>query len=304
MLFRHPMLRSCPYCSLSNSCRSGCPRVIRFGHFRRKSDGRHVQRLRCLGCKRSFSFATFHSCYRQNKRQFNEPLRKLLSSGVSLRRAAMILKLNRITVVRKLLFLASQAKLKNQATLLKFPKSITIEFDEMESFEHTKCKPLSIPIVVEAKSRRILGFKVVRMPAKGKLASIARKKYGPRVDERPQSRRELFKVVRSHINAAAEIRSDMNPHYPKVIQEFFPNCSHMPTKGRRGCVTGQGELKRGGFDPIFTFNHTAAMLRANINRLFRKTWCTTKKPERLAAHIELYVEFHNHTLIQKKSKRA
>jgi hypothetical protein len=59
---------------------------------------------------------------------------------------------------------------------------------------------------------------------------------------------------------------------------------------------GQGELKSGGFDPLFSFNHTAAMLRANINRLVRKTWCTTKRIDRLEAHIALYVQFHNREL--------
>ena len=40
------------------------------------------------------------------------------------------------------------------------------------------------------------------------------------------------------------------------------------------------------------------MMRANINRLFRKTWCTTKKPERLIDHIELYVQYHNEVLLK------
>ncbi len=43
---------------------------------------------------------------------------------------------------------------------------------------------------------------------------------------------------------------------------------------------------------------TLAMLRANINRLVRRTWCTTKKPERLAAHIWLHALF-NHDELKK-----
>ena len=60
---------------------------------------------------------------------------------------------------------------------------------------------------------------------------------------------------------------------------------------------GQGELKKIGFDPLFDLNHTAAMIRANINRLFRRTWCTTKRADRLEAHLELYVQYHNRELI-------
>ena len=33
----------------------------------------------------------------------------------------------------------------------------------------------------------------------------------------------------------------------------------MTTKGRRGCVIGQGELKRGGYDPLFALNLNYAL---------------------------------------------
>ena len=62
-------------------------------------------------------------------------------------------------------------------------------------------------------------------------------------------------------------------------------------------MTGQGELKKLRFDPLFALNHTCAMLRANINRLFRRTWCTTKKKERLEQHLAVYMDFHNRILL-------
>jgi hypothetical protein len=36
-----------------------------------------------------------------------------------------------------------------------------------------------------------------------------------------------------------------------------------------------------------------------VNRLFSKTWCTTKKADRLYAHLVLYAAFHNAELIQR-----
>jgi hypothetical protein len=38
------------------------------------------------------------------------------------------------------------------------------------------------------------------------------------------------------------------------------------------------------------------MTRANVNRLFRKTWCTTKLPKRLADHFAIYAVYHNEML--------
>ena len=135
------------------------------------------------------------------------------------------------------------------------------------------------------------------MPANGLLVKKALKKYGHRPDYRATGRNELFRKIKSCINPRAIIESDQNPHYPTSVKRFFPNAKHVPFKGVRGCITAQGELKKTAFDPLFSLNHTCAMLRANINRLFRKTWCTTKKLERLKDHLELYVQFHNQELI-------
>ncbi len=43
------------------------------------------------------------------------------------------------------------------------------------------------------------------------------------------------------------------------------------------------------------------MLRANINRLFRKTWNTTKKVEALIDHLWIYVRYHNAVLVGSDS---
>jgi len=170
-------------------------------------------------------------------------------------------------------------------------------WDEMETFEHSKCLPLSIPLVVEPKTRRILGFRVASMPAKGLLAEISRKRYGRRKDERPGKVQSLWEGLAPQLPPDVEIVSDQNPKYPGWVRAVIPQAELKAFKGRRGCIVGQGELKRGGFDPLFDLNHTCAMLRANISRLVRRTWCTTKRKDRLEAHIEIYAQYHNSVLI-------
>ena len=59
-------------------------------------------------------------------------------------------------------------------------------------------------------------------------------------------------------------------------------------------------MKQLRFDPLFSLNHTCAMLRANINRLFRRTWCTTKRKDRLEQHLAVYMDFHNRILLKEK----
>ena len=60
----------------------------------------------------------------------------------------------------------------------------TIQFDELQTIEHTKCKPVSVAVAVSKKERKILGIEVSQMPATGHLAAISRKKYGKRADNR------------------------------------------------------------------------------------------------------------------------
>ena len=271
------------------------------GRFFRKSQGVWIQRFRCLDCFRTYSDATHDVCFKQHKRHFNELLVALLVSGVSQRRLALLFKLNRKTVVRKFIFCGHLAKAYLAQTNLNYPLCTQIQFDDLETIEHTKLKPLSVTLAVEKKSRRILGFEVSEMPANGHLARLSRKKYGKRIDGRSFARANLFKTVQNLTTKDVLIESDENPHYRRDVRTYFPNATYTRHKGQRGSVSGQGELKKIRFDPLFSLNHTCAMLRANINRLFRRTWCTTKKKARLDLHLALYAVFHNE-LIKQKSK--
>jgi transposase-like protein len=277
-------------------CSSDSSHLRKHGRFLRPSDKRTFQRYKCLNCNLTQSDATTQSFYRQKKRHLHQRLVELLCSGVSQRRSARILKISRTTVVRKFILLAHIAKQKNIRLLTEMKRVQNLQFDDLETFEHTKCKPLSVALAVDKEHRKILGFSVSRMPSKGHLAKIALKKYGPRRDERSRGWDDLFNFIKPLLAPELIVESDQNPHYPPVVKRWCDGAIHKTTRSRRACVTGQGELKRGGFDPLFSLNHTFAMCRANINRLFRKTWCTTKRPDRLAAHLELYAYYHNQKL--------
>ncbi len=275
-----------------------------FGSFFRKHDGLHIKRYRCPNCKKTFSDSTPKEIFNQKKPYLNPIILHLHTGGFSQRRSAFVLKVNRKTIVRKFVLMGKKAQkilpLLNQF----YPNVKSFEFDDLETFEHTKCKPLSVTMAVEHKSRWIIGFRIASMNAKGPLAKMALKKYGKRIENRKEKRQELFKEIKSVVDEHVHIRSDMNPHYLNDVKEFFPKAEYETHLSRRSAVTGQGELKKIGFDPLFTLNHTYAMLRANINRLFRKTWCTTKKPERLGYHIALYAIYHNMMLINPNKKEA
>jgi len=229
----------------------------------------------------------------------------LLISGVSQRRAAKLCSTTQITVARKLVRMAKFSQVAHAARLARMKKSVkTAVFDEMEAFEHSKCKPVAIAVAVEEGSRIILSATAASMPAKGHLAGISRRRYGKRADHRKHALGKALATISCVASADLLVKSDQCPRYPKLVRKHLPDAEHKTFKGRRGCVVGQGELKAGGRDPLFSLNHTCAMVRDNVKCLSRRTWCTTKRLDRLQCRLDLYVGAHNVMIDLKRQGRG
>ena len=289
------MKTTCP----NSNC--ACPTfILRDGHFYRREDSKMIQRYRCKSCGTRFSSATLTRTYRQKKRRINSPLLKLLASGVSMRRSAVFLGVNRKTIERKLPFLADRCRMLNQRHLSKYKGRVfNIQIDDLITKENSKLKPLSVSIAVDEDRRMILALEVSKIPAFGHLAHLAVKKYGYRKDEHSEGLTRLFQKITPIVSPEVLIKSDEHQRYPSFISAYLPKAKHQTFKSERGCVAGQGELKKIGFDPLFVVNHTCALLRANVNRLIRKTWCTTKDQFRLKDHLDVFMYFYNQQLLKR-----
>ena len=66
----------------------------------------------------------------------------MLVSTVSMRRTALILGLNPKTVARKLEWLSVQLQYKLKCQREEFNRITAIQFDELQTIEHTKCNAL------------------------------------------------------------------------------------------------------------------------------------------------------------------
>jgi IS1 family transposase len=148
-------------------------------------------------------------------------------------------------------------------------------------------------VIIDSKNRLILGARVSEIPAFGKIAEISRRKYGRRENHHRKNLDKLFKSISSKIDPNAKFKTDEHQFYPILLKKYFPHCSHQRFKSMRASVAGLGELKSKKYDPLFMINHTLAMFRANINRLFRKTWCTSKSEELLQDHVDIFVDYFN-----------
>ena len=282
-------MQNCPHC-FSNS-------IQKKNFYTIKHSQSKIRRYLCTSCERSFSSKTLSPTYKQTKPFLNPVIFKLLMSGNTQRRIAKLIHCSKNTVARKLLWLSQ------------YPETITpnktldcqhLQIDELETIEHTKLKPVTIPICVNDRYK-ILGLSVGKIKAKGHLAEIALKKYGHRSDEREKALTELFKNLRQNMTIEPQtITTDAHPLYPKFIQKYFPKSKHIQVASRdllkkKRELVYTAERKR-LFDPLFALNQRCAMLRADIRRLTRRSWCTTKKLGNLEKHLQLYMIYNNEFL--------
>ena len=290
------------YCCPNSNCKvykkAIC--VIKNGTFKRKSDSQIVQKFKCTGCKKQFSKATFTLEKYQKKRTINYQVLKYISSNNSMRRIAKNLNVDKKTIKRKLDYLNIKAEQKNQKflTRLKKDKVINLQIDDLITIEHTKLKPLTVSIAIDKNRRYILGAEVSKIPAFGHLAKLSVKKYGYRKSEHQEGLKRLFDKIQPVVSENALIESDEHKLYPEFIRKYFFKAEFIQSKGEKSCVAGQGELKKVKRDPLFMINHTCAIFRANINRLIRKTWCSTKRPEMLQKHINVFIYYYNYIYLK------
>ena len=279
-------------------CGASAAHITRRGSYYRQDDAKTLPRYFCHACQRSFSHATGSPrCY-QKKRRHNARIESLFAKGMSMAGIGEHTGFSAGLVRRRLISSAAEARARHAARLKRLCSvpAMVVQLDEMFTFEHTKMKPIAITVVVDADNYRILGVVAARSPATGHLAETSRKKYGKRLDETPKKRHQLLASLKAVIDPGCCFETDLHTEYPGAIGKHFPEASHVATKGRKACITGQGEMKEGGFDPLFCINHTQARLRDRIKRLARRTWCTTKKIEYLQMHLELMLDNYNRLL--------
>lgn len=278
--------KNCPHlqCKATPVC------FIKKGFYYVRRLNRKFRKYQCKNCGRYFSSRTFKPDYRHKKMDLNPIFARLLVEGNSLRGISRILGLTYNNTYKKFLWFKKLVTIEKQK--LRYSAE-ELQFDELESIQHTKCKPLSLVLVVNEK-HQLLTAKVAEIPAKGRLAEISRRKYGLRKNERESKIREAFAETSAYLDRPPKmIKSDAHPVYRKLVTEYFPQIqyeqhSRKPKKDKlRERLHEKLHKKR--FDPLFAINHKCALLRDRTKKLARRNWCTPKKVENLQLHLDIFV---------------
>ena len=280
---------NCPRCRSTHSNKTG--------FFRRKLSKSYSQRYVCSDCGKKFSDSTFSNTYYQKKPMINSILFQLLCSSTSFRRSAKILNVSFFTVYSRFLWMANLADSAHSEFLKYYVPLSEFYLDEMESIEHTKLKPLTIPLLLD-REQNILGVSCGRIPAKGHLAEISRKKYGVRSNDSTFLVQKMLASLPDSIKPVL-MKSDGKQSYRNLVSRRWPGLRHemhirKPDKQKELLFLSYEKKK---FDPMFALNQRCAKLRDDIKRLARKNWCTTKRPENLAKHLLIYACYNNQVSI-------
>ncbi len=258
---------------------------IKKGYYKTKYNHQNVPRYQCKKCKIKFSSHTFKDTFRQHRPDINANVFKLYNGRTTLKFISKYLGVNPKTVVNKFKWLSDKARRIHEEKLKSGEiKTSYVQFDEMETFEHTKLKPLSIAIAVRWKTREIIDIKVAEMNCKGYTAELSRDLYGWRKDGREKACKTVMESVKKCVKDSITVAFDGKKSYPNITTKVMPEAEIKIYKKK-------SEKKQ--FDALFSLNKVCADLRKDLSRLTRRTQITTKKSSRLQRHLDLYIAYNN-----------
>ena len=259
----------CPHCESSNKKKDG---------FMKTKRGK-TQVYKCKDCNKKFTRRNESINYRHRKQHFRERITKLYCERMSLRGIARVLGINYKTVVRYFRENAGEAHKANKKRIAKgdFVTSF-VQFDQLETYEHTKRKPVGIQISVRCKTKEIISARVGYIPIRALTVSKA---YSTEWNSKiTDSRiREMLLRTKTVLNKkGALISCDRENQQVNLLKKLCtePHITVAPSSSENKII-----------DRVFR------RMRQDISRLGRKTLSTTKDISELQKHLDLYTDYHN-----------
>jgi len=287
----------CPYPNCPHHQRPTARFCLRFGSYSPRCRPHPVPRFRCHGCLRTFSRQTFRMDYRDHKPDLNPRLFQSLASGLGLRQSSRNLRLSLRCTELKFRKIARHLRRLNLNLRGPLPESSTFQLDEIETYEERRnTRPLSVPVLIETKSRFVVWAEAATIRPKGKRTPARQAailedelRFGLRRD---RSRRALQRTLQKGAQLLGAMRSvvfetDKKSSYADLAARAF---------GRDRLVhrTTSSRLPRTTANPLFPINHTEAMLRDLSGRLRRESWLVSKRRRYLDLGLQIFIAYRNY----------
>ena len=234
--------------------------------------------------------------YRDHRPDLNARLFQSLASGVGLRQTSRNLRLSLRCTELKFRKIARHLRRLNLNLRSKLPVGSKLQLDEFESYEGRRNgRPLSIPVVIDAKTRFVIWAESATIRPRGKMTPSRRlaierdeARFGRRCDRSRESvRRSLERAaVLFERKTGVVLDTDEKSSYVGLARAVFgrERLFHRRTSGR---------LPRTASNPLFPINHTEAMARDLMGRLRRESWLASKKRRYLDLGLQIFIAWRN-----------
>jgi len=235
--------------------------------------------------------------YRDHRPDLNARLFQSLASGLGLRQSSRNLRLSLRCTELKFRKIARHLRRLNLNLRAPLQGQASFQLDEFETYEGRRnTRPLSIPVLIETKSRFIIWAESATIRPRGRMTPARRRamaddesRFGKRRD---RSRRSLQRTFRRGSGLAEGLdlvllQTDKKSAYVDLAAESFrgKRLVHSRTSGR---------LARTSANPLFPINHTEAMARDLTGRLRRESWLVSKKRRFLDLGLQIFMTYRNY----------
>jgi hypothetical protein len=235
--------------------------------------------------------------YRDHRPDLNPRLLQSLASGLGLRQSSRNLRLSLRCTELKFRKIARHLRRLNLNLRGPLGESSTFQLDEIETYEERRnTRPLSVPVLIETKSRFVVWAEAATIRPRGKRTPARQAailedelRFGRRRD---RSRRALQRTLRRGADLLGNLRSivfetDKKSSYAGLAARAF---------GRDRLVhrTTSSRLPRTTANPLFPINHTEAMLRDLSGRLRRESWLVSKRRRYLDLGLQIFIAYRNY----------
>jgi transposase-like protein len=287
----------CPY----GSCRAHLqphPSLFRpHGHYRALCRPHPIPRFRCLSCFRTFSRQTFRADYHDHRPDLNAPLFQSLASGIGLRQSSRNLRLSLRCTELKFRKIARHLRRLNLNLRGDLPDWSVFQMDEFETYEERRnSRPLTIPVLIERKTRFIVWAESASIRPRGKMTAARLRAVGE--DEKRFGRRRdrSLGALRRTLSRGGDLarglqrvslETDKKTVYQRLARAAFgaDRLLHQRTSSR---------LPRTEANPLFPINHTEAMARDLTGRLRRESWLVSKLRRYLDLGLQVFMAYRNY----------
>ena len=256
-------------------------------------------RYTCYNCGARFSSHSDRANKGQKKPEMNAEIFQWICSGLTMNQISENFKIHKRTIQRKIKWLSEQAIIVHQKALASNElKAAQVQLYEIEAYEHTPLKPLSVIVAINAKTSQILDMRVATRCAPERLLEASIAKYGKRIDTRMSVVADMVKSIAMVLDSDATVTCEAETVLATAIRSILNESVVVEVAVS---IDSSNVRKK---DPLFAVKALCNSLKTDIAVLGPRNMAALKSAETLQDLLNIYIAFNNRYDITTFSRKA